>query len=210
LRSSLDAYLTYTEIDGYAKKDLLDAYLTFLDIDGYQKTNATHIAYYTAYLATSNNLSLFTIKSADFSVAPANQPGTPSCVRMAFGTPWDGGDILITGIDARGSSTTETIGGATSGAVFGLVPWAYISNIQNTGHRTTGSVTGYYLYRIGLPHVKIEKPFAVYRNGVWDGVSASSGYSSTYGWVRPTTTPDGTATYLICYRYSEENDFDSD
>jgi len=63
---------------------------------------------------------------------PITQPPTPSKLQVVFQDPWDGGDVIVEGLDSDSASLVETFPSTPGAVVLGTKAFAQISTISKT------------------------------------------------------------------------------
>lgn len=127
---------------------------------------------------------------------PITQPDVPRCVAATFAALWDGGDITIHGVDARGQSATEVLADNPGATVAGVVPFASITSIsKQTVGVAASAVTIDTTDKLGLSKLPV--------GDVWTkaaGVSEDpAAVDLTNGTFTPTTAPDGAVDFVAFY-----------
>lgn len=122
------------------------------------------------------------------------QPDVPRNVAVAFALGWNGGDVVLTGTDAKGVAVTETIVAVANSTVVGSVAFKTITSAVKTlvGAAAAGA-TGGPGSKLGL-WANLFAPFGVL---VADGVTEEATFDVTYATVLPTTLPDGVVNYVV-------------
>lgn len=129
------------------------------------------------------------------------QPDTPRNVTIVFAGGWDGGNVEVTGIDARGRARVATFSSLTPTPT-GVIPWATISRIRNLGTRTVGTFAITYHTALGLVNTRIGTVYKARQGGLNGAVGT---VNSINGTIIPSLLPNGLTDYEFWYTYQVEN-----
>jgi len=77
---------------------------------------------------------------------PITQPPTPSALQVGFALGWDGGDVIVAGVDGGGAALTETFPSTPRSVVLGEKAFAVVSTITKTVIGVTANTAA-----VGLP-----------------------------------------------------------
>lgn len=127
---------------------------------------------------------------------PITQPDVPRALSVTFAAAWDGGNVIVTGVDTRGISASETFVSAPGTTVTGSTPFTSVASIAKTAvgvaadAASVGTST-----KLGLAQMPRTA------NGILqaDGVIEVGTWSAAFGTVIPTTAPDGVHDYVALY-----------
>jgi len=144
-----------------------------------------------ASLASNSATNTFTITNATFDF--------PRNVRIAFASGWDGGNVALVGLDARGNALTETITASAGNTVasvnaFKSLTSATKSAVGATGNAATGGVGNVFatgVYRLA------DRELVVTLTDTNAQDTAPTLIDMTHSTFTMATAPNGTHSYEV-------------
>lgn len=133
---------------------------------------------------------------ADNNLAIADgTPDFPRAVTATFVALWDGGDIVIEGIDHTGLAATETLASNAGSTRVGNVAWKEIKSVRKTAVGVTANAVSLgYNDKFGLG----AKPLVAASQLCFAaGVAEAGTLDATYGTIDPATAADGSVDFVL-------------
>jgi hypothetical protein len=135
-------------------------------------------------------------------VAPTGQPSHPRVLEVVFPAGWSGGNVIVSGVLADGTSSSETFVSAPGTTVVGVRAFATITDFTNSAPGGDGADSATVRTSTAIGASAGINPFTFYKLSV-DGVDeAFSTTDGTNGTWTPTTAPNGLREYEVWYRYA--------
>lgn len=149
--------------------------------------------------AAASATSCVTAKAANLasnSLTIAAQPDFPRTVLATFQASYDGGDIVIVGVDHTGLAATETLASNAGGTTAGTIAWKSITTVSKSAvGATTNTVSVGYQDTFGLGAKPLkELSILCFVDGV---AAAPTAVELTKGTVSPATASNGAHDYLL-------------
>lgn len=145
---------------------------------------------------SANNCVASTAASAANALTLADAtPDFPRNVTATFAALWDGGDIVLVGLDHTGAPATETLASNAGSTRAGVVAWKSITSASKTvvGATANAVTLGYTnVFGIGAKPLVAGSQLCFH-----DGVGEASTLDATNGTIAPTTAPNGTVDYVL-------------
>jgi len=126
------------------------------------------------------------------------QPDVPRALAVTFAASWDGGDVTVVGIDARGEPASEVFTAAAGTQVVGNVPFASVTGATKGAVGATANAASIDdTAKLGLSKIPVAADLMLLKA---DGTTEEpAAVDTTYGTVTATTALDGSVDIAAFY-----------